>query len=161
MIGSIDCTDWPWENFVELKFVRVITGQILSFYWKRLPPTTYGFGMLFCVSGVNNDMNILRQSPIFNDLKSEKALEVPFVANEVTYKRGCYLTDEIYLEWSVLIKSISNPRSNDHKRIMYKTAHEAARKDVKRAFGVSKRKWKMRRGGGGCDVMADMMRAVT
>nr|GEY21413.1 protein ALP1-like isoform X1 [Tanacetum cinerariifolium] len=93
----------------------------------------------FCVSGVNNDMNVLRQNHIFNDHKSEKALEVTFVATEVTYKRGCYLTDEIYLEWFVLIKFISNPGSIDHKRIMY----EAARKDVKRAFGVSKRKWKV------------------
>ncbi|GKC30041.1 ALP1-like protein [Tanacetum coccineum] len=44
----------------------------------------------------NNDMNVLRQSPIFNDLKFGKALDVPFVANEVTNKRGDYLTDEMY-----------------------------------------------------------------
>ncbi|GKD01513.1 kinase-like domain-containing protein [Tanacetum coccineum] len=34
-------------------------------------------------------------------------------------------------------------RTNDHKRILYKTKHEAARKDVKRAFGVLKQKWKL------------------
>ncbi|GKA59836.1 putative nuclease HARBI1 isoform X2 [Tanacetum coccineum] len=32
-------------------------------------------------------------------------------------------------------------RSNDVKRIRYKQAHEAARKDVERAFGVLKKKW--------------------
>ncbi|GJV72844.1 putative nuclease HARBI1 isoform X2 [Tanacetum coccineum] len=41
----------------------------------------------------------------------------------------------------VLMKSISQPGSNDVKRIRYKQAHEAARKDVERAFGVLKKKW--------------------
>ncbi|GJW50284.1 RNA-directed DNA polymerase, eukaryota [Tanacetum coccineum] len=50
----------------------------------------------FGVSGINNDVNVLRQSPIFNDLKSGKAPDVPFVANNVSYKRGYYLTDGIY-----------------------------------------------------------------
>ncbi|GJV71814.1 ALP1-like protein [Tanacetum coccineum] len=70
-----------------------------------------------------------------------KALEVPFVAHDVTYKWGYYLTDGIYPEWAVLMKSISQPGSNDVKRIRYKQAHEAARKDVERAFGVLKKKW--------------------
>ncbi|GJY44573.1 ALP1-like protein [Tanacetum coccineum] len=92
----------------------------------------------FGVSGMNNDVNVLRQSPIFNDLKSGRAPDVPFVANNVLYKRGYYLTDGIYPQWSVLIKSIKNPGTHDHKRILYKTKHEAARKDVERAFGVLK-----------------------
>ncbi|GJX31222.1 ALP1-like protein [Tanacetum coccineum] len=32
---------------------------------------------------------------------------------------------------------------NDHKRILYKTKHEATRKDVERAFGLLKLKWKL------------------
>ncbi|GJZ43214.1 ALP1-like protein, partial [Tanacetum coccineum] len=63
----------------------------------------------FGVSGMNNDVNVLRQSPLFNDLKSGRASDVPFVANNVPYKRGYYLTDEIYPQLSVLIKSIKNP----------------------------------------------------
>ncbi|GJS14262.1 ALP1-like protein [Tanacetum coccineum] len=97
----------------------------------------------FGVSGMNNDVNVLRQSPIFNYLKSGRAPDVPFVVNNVPYKRGYYLTDGIYPQWSVLIKSIKNPGTNDHKRILYKTKHEAARKDVERAFGVLKQKWKI------------------
>ncbi|GJS46567.1 retrotransposon gag domain, retroviral aspartyl protease [Tanacetum coccineum] len=81
--------------------------------------------------------------PYFESSKSGKALDVPFVANDVTYKRGYYLTNRIYPEWSVLIKSISKPRSNGYKRIMYKNAHEATRKDVERAFDVLKKKWKI------------------
>nr|GEW47967.1 hypothetical protein [Tanacetum cinerariifolium] len=41
----------------------------------------------FDVSEMNNDVNVLRQSLIFNDLKIGKAPDVPFVANDVTYKR--------------------------------------------------------------------------
>ncbi|GKD33524.1 ALP1-like protein, partial [Tanacetum coccineum] len=88
----------------------------------------------------NNDVNVLRQSPVLNDLKVGKAPEVPFVANDVTIKR-IYLTNGIYPEWAVLMKSISQPGSNDVKRIRYKQAHKAARKDVERAFGVLKKKW--------------------
>ncbi|GJU22185.1 ALP1-like protein [Tanacetum coccineum] len=54
---------------------------------------------------MNNDVNVLRQSPLFNDLKSGRAPDVPFVANSIK--------------------------------------HEAARKDVERAFGVLKQKWKI------------------
>ncbi|GJZ22939.1 factor of DNA methylation 1-like protein, partial [Tanacetum coccineum] len=90
---------------------------------------------------MNNDVNVLRKSPLFNDLKTRKAPDVPFVANNVRYKRGYYLPDGIYPQWSVLIRSIKNPGTNDHKRILYK--HEAVRKDVKRAFGVLKKKWKL------------------
>ncbi|GJW06730.1 KAT8 regulatory NSL complex subunit 3 [Tanacetum coccineum] len=45
---------------------------------------------------MNKDVNVLRQSPLFNDLKAGKALDVPFVANNVTYKRGYYPSDKIY-----------------------------------------------------------------
>ncbi|GKA19640.1 putative nuclease HARBI1 [Tanacetum coccineum] len=50
----------------------------------------------FGVSGMNNDVNVLRQSPLFNDLKLGRAPDVPFVANNMPYKRGYYLTDGIY-----------------------------------------------------------------
>ncbi|GJZ24499.1 putative ribonuclease H-like domain-containing protein [Tanacetum coccineum] len=49
------------------------------------------------------------------EIRIGKAPEVPFVANDVTYKWGYYLTDGIYPEWIVLMKSISQPGSNDVK----------------------------------------------
>ncbi|GKB12881.1 ALP1-like protein, partial [Tanacetum coccineum] len=74
---------------------------------------------------------------------AKRAPDVSFVANNVPYKRGYYLTDGIYPQWSVLIKSIKNSDTHDHKRILYKTKHEEARKNVKRVFGVLKQKWKL------------------
>ncbi|GJY63781.1 putative nuclease HARBI1 isoform X2 [Tanacetum coccineum] len=74
-----------------------------------------------------------------------KAPEVPFVANDVTYKHGeiIFTGRDIIHEWDVLMTSFraASLGSNDVKRIRYKQAHEATRKDVERAFDVLKKKW--------------------
>ncbi|GJU56461.1 ALP1-like protein [Tanacetum coccineum] len=70
-----------------------------------------------------------------------KAPEVLFVANDVTYPWGYYLCDGIYPKWVPFVKSVTNLADDDHKRLRYKTMHEATRKDVERAFGVLKKKW--------------------
>ncbi|GJY08493.1 WAT1-related protein isoform X1 [Tanacetum coccineum] len=57
--------------------------------------------------------------------------------NDVLFKSSLFY---MILKWAVLMKSISQPGSNDVMRIRYKQAHEAARKDVERAFGVLKKK---------------------
>ncbi|GJS64147.1 ALP1-like protein isoform X1 [Tanacetum coccineum] len=94
----------------------------------------------FGVAGSNNDINVLYQSPIFNDLKTGRAPEIPFVANGVTYPSGYYLVDGIYPELAPLVKTIPEPADDDHKRILFKQKQESARKDVERAFGVLKKK---------------------
>ncbi|GJT83417.1 ALP1-like protein, partial [Tanacetum coccineum] len=142
MLGSIDCTDWQWANCpvaFKAQFSRGDHGPDPFILLEVIASQDlWIWNAFFAVSGMNNDMNILHQSPLFNDLKSGRALDVPFVVNNVTYKRGYYLPDGIYPQWSVLIKSIKNPGTNDHKRILYKTKHKAARKDVERDFGVLK-----------------------
>ncbi|GJW38872.1 MAK10-like protein [Tanacetum coccineum] len=85
--------------------------------------------------GSNNDINVIRQSHLLNGLKEGKAPKVAFVANDVHYKWGYYLTDGIYPEQSVLIKFISHLGAYATKRIRYKQAHEAARKDMEQALG--------------------------
>ncbi|GJZ57355.1 ALP1-like protein isoform X1 [Tanacetum coccineum] len=72
----------------------------------------------FGVAGSNNDINVLYQSPLFNDLKTGRALKIPFVANSVTYRSGYYLVDGIYPELTRLIKTIPEPSDDDHKRIL-------------------------------------------
>ncbi|GJU19725.1 ALP1-like protein [Tanacetum coccineum] len=70
-----------------------------------------------------------------------KAPEVPFVANGVTYPWGYHLCDGIYQECVPFVKTVTNLADDDYKRLQYKTMHEAARKDVERAFDVLKKKW--------------------
>nr|GEW89494.1 hypothetical protein [Tanacetum cinerariifolium] len=145
MIGSIDCTKWPWAQCPQAYRAQFSRGDSGSEPFILLEAVAsqdlWVWHVFFGVAGSNNDINVLRQSLVLNYLKVGKAPEVPFVAYDVTYKWGYYLTDGIYLEWAVLMKSISQSGSNDVKRIRYKQAHEAARKDVKRAFGVLKKKW--------------------
>ncbi|GJX75171.1 ALP1-like protein [Tanacetum coccineum] len=90
MLRSIDCTDWPWENCpvaFKAQFYRgdhnpdpfILLEAIASndlWIWHAF----------FGVSGMNNDVNVLHQSSIFNDLKSRRAPDVPFVANDMPYK---------------------------------------------------------------------------
>ncbi|XP_023752086.2 uncharacterized protein LOC111900429 [Lactuca sativa] len=112
MLGSVDCMHWSWA----------------------LCPNAWR-------AGANNDINVLDQSPIFNDIYLGKSHDVPFQANRIAYKCGYYLTDGIYLPLSVFVKSFTCP--NDPKRKKFKEAQESARKDVERAFGVLKRHWQV------------------
>nr|GEZ54044.1 hypothetical protein [Tanacetum cinerariifolium] len=50
----------------------------------------------FGAAGSNNNINVLYQSPLFNDLKTNRAPEIPFVTNGVSYPSGYYLVDGIY-----------------------------------------------------------------
>ncbi|GJY81721.1 ALP1-like protein [Tanacetum coccineum] len=95
----------------------------------------------FGVAEANKNINVTQRFPLLNDLKLGKALEVPFVANDLTYPWGYYLCDEIYPEWVPFVKSVTNLSNDDHKRLRYKAMHEVTRKDVERAFGVLKNKW--------------------
>ncbi|GJT09701.1 ALP1-like protein [Tanacetum coccineum] len=119
MIGNIDCTKWPWAQCPQAYHAQFSRGDTGSEPFILLEAVTsqdlWIWHAFFGVACLNNDVNVLRQSPILNDLKVGKAPEVPFEAND--------------------------PGSNDVKQIRYKQAHEAARKDVERAFGVLKKKW--------------------
>ncbi|GKD06785.1 ALP1-like protein isoform X1 [Tanacetum coccineum] len=74
----------------------------------------------FGVAGSNNDINVLYQSTLFNDLKTGRAPEIPFVANGITYSSGYYLVDGIYPKLAPLVKTIPESADDDHKRILYK-----------------------------------------
>nr|GEZ07160.1 hypothetical protein [Tanacetum cinerariifolium] len=90
------------------------------------------------VAGSNNDINVLYLSPLFNDLKTGRAPDIPFVANGVSYPSGYYIVDGIYPKLAPLIKTIPKPADDDHKRILYKQKQESTKKDVERVFGVLK-----------------------
>ncbi|GKE37648.1 ALP1-like protein [Tanacetum coccineum] len=132
--NSIDCTKWSWAQCLQAYRAQFSRGDFGSDPFILLEAAAsqdlWIWHAFFGVAWSNNDVNVLRQSTVLNDLKVGKAPEVPFVANDVNYKWGYYLTDGIYPELAVLMKSISQPGSNDVKRIRYKQAHEAARKDV-------------------------------
>ena len=63
----------------------------------------------FGVAGSNNDLNVLNQSPLFNDVYKGKAPQCPFTVNNVQYKHGYYIADGIYPEWATFVKSFTCP----------------------------------------------------
>nr|GEX36979.1 hypothetical protein [Tanacetum cinerariifolium] len=50
------------------------------------------------IAGANNDINVLDNSPLFDDLFDDLAPVVPYVVNGVEYRNGYYLADGIYPE---------------------------------------------------------------
>nr|GEV37124.1 hypothetical protein [Tanacetum cinerariifolium] len=110
MIGSIDGTKWPWaqcQQAYRAQFNRGDSGSDPFILLEAVASQDlWIWHAFFGVAGSNNDVNVLRQSPVLNDLKVGKTPE---------------------------------PGSNEVKRIRYKQAHEAARKDVERAFVVLKK----------------------
>ena len=95
--------------------------------------------VFFGVAGSNNDINVLNQFSLFNDVLSGKAPVYPFVANNITYKYGYYLTDGIYPEWATFVKTFQYPQGDKRKK--FTKVQELARKNIERAFGVLKARW--------------------
>ncbi|GJX90653.1 putative nuclease HARBI1 [Tanacetum coccineum] len=80
MLGSIDCMHWEWKNC----------------------PIWHAF---FGVAGANNDINVLDNSPLFDDLLDDKAHVAPYVVNGVGFEKGYYLAD--------------GPSTNDSEDLFY------------------------------------------
>nr|GEY44330.1 hypothetical protein [Tanacetum cinerariifolium] len=103
MLGSIDCMHWEWKN--------------CPVAWQ---------------AGANNDINVLDNSPLFDDLLDDLAPAVPYVVNGVEYRNGYYLADGIYPEWASFVKSFMV--ATDPKHTYFKQRQESAWKDVEHAF---------------------------
>nr|GEW37635.1 hypothetical protein [Tanacetum cinerariifolium] len=110
MLESIDCMHWEWKNCLVA--------------WQ---------------ASANNDINVLDNSPLFDDLLDDLAHAVPYVVNGVEYRNGYYLADGIYPEWASFVKSFTV--ATDLKHTYFKQRQESARKDVERTFGVLQGRW--------------------
>jgi hypothetical protein len=59
--------------------------------------------------------------------------------NGHAYNKCYYLADDIYHEWSTLVKTICGPIEEKNKRFVKQ--QEACRKDVEQSFGVLQSRW--------------------
>ncbi|XP_048611448.1 uncharacterized protein LOC106393301 [Brassica napus] len=91
-------------------------------------------GMVGSIDCTLNDLNVLDQSPVFDDILEGRAPRVRYVVNGHQYDLAYYLTDGIYPKWSTFIQSISLPQGG--KAELFSKVQESTRKDVERAFGV-------------------------
>ncbi|XP_057808839.1 protein ALP1-like [Salvia miltiorrhiza] len=142
MLGSLDCMHWGWKN-CPVAWHGAYTigdqGEPTIILEAVASQDLWIWHAFFRVAGSNNDINVLHQSTLFNDVLSGTEAAVHFVANNAHHTRGYYLTDDIYPDWPVFIKSFQFP--NDEKKRMFKLMQEAVRNDVERAFGVLQARW--------------------
>ncbi|GJX54588.1 ALP1-like protein [Tanacetum coccineum] len=107
------------------------------YFWSKRTRIRYIIFEEDTVAGANNDINVLDNSPLFNDLLDDKAPVAPYVVNGVGFEKGYYLA--IYPQWATFVKSFTV--ANDAKHAYFKKRQEGARKDVERAFGVLQGRW--------------------
>ncbi|GKA53202.1 ALP1-like protein [Tanacetum coccineum] len=134
MLGSLDCTDWEW---FDCPYALIMVHFAGSCCVARL----MDMAMLSSVLLGRTTTSTFYINHLYLTIsKPERESEIPFVANDVTYRSGYYLVYGIYPELAPLVKTIPEPSNEDQKRILYKQKLESARKDVEPAFGVLKKK---------------------
>ncbi|GKC47875.1 ALP1-like protein isoform X1 [Tanacetum coccineum] len=89
----------------------------------------------FRVAGANNDINVLDNSPLFDDLLNDTTPVVPYVVNGVGYEKGYYLADGIYPQWATFVKSFTV--ANDAKHAYIKKRQEGAQQRCRTCFWCS------------------------
>ncbi|XP_057811759.1 protein ALP1-like [Salvia miltiorrhiza] len=142
MLGSLDCMHWGWKNCLVAwhgAYTRGDQGEPTIILEVVASQDLWIWHAFLGVAGSNNDINELHQSTLFNDVLSSTEAAVHFAANNAHHTRGYYLTDGIYPDWPVFVKSFQFP--NDEKKRRFKLMQEAVRKDVERAFGVLQARW--------------------
>ncbi|XP_057808851.1 protein ALP1-like [Salvia miltiorrhiza] len=98
----------------------------------------------FGIPGSNNDLNVLNASTLFNDRLRGMGVPITYQVNNSYYTSGYYLTNGIYPNWPVFVKSPTHPTDTKEKR--FKVMQEAARKDIEWAFGVLQARWAIVKG---------------
>ncbi|KAM2414854.1 hypothetical protein ACFX1X_001301 [Malus domestica] len=113
MLGSIDCIHWTWKNcpsawqgaYGDIKGAKsIILEAVASF-------DTWIWHAFFGVPGAQNDLNILAQSPVFNDVLQGKAPKVTYVVNGRRYDGPYYLADGIYSRGAARMFDVESLRS--------------------------------------------------
>nr|XP_043638401.1 protein ALP1-like [Erigeron canadensis] len=144
MIGSIDCMHWPWEMCATAwrgSHTRGDVGRPSLMLQTVASTDLWIWNAYFGQQGSNNDINVFEASPVLEEIIFGLAPTAGFYANNNYYKAGYYLTDGIYPEYSTFVKTFTDPI--DEKRKYFKKKQESTRKDIERAFGVLKKRWKV------------------
>ncbi|XP_021828316.1 uncharacterized protein LOC110768776 [Prunus avium] len=146
VIRSIDCMHWQWKNcptawqgdYGNRKGQKsIILEAIASF-------DTWVWDAFFGVAGSQNDLNVLGQSPVFNDVLRGHSPQITYQINNTVYSGAYYLADGIYPRWTTFVKTIPNPQS--HKQKSFAAFQEGYRKDVEMCFGILQARWAIIRG---------------
>ncbi|KAM2606399.1 hypothetical protein TB2_035085 [Malus domestica] len=86
-----------------------------------------------------NDLNVLAQSPVFDELLQGNSPRCTYTINGTQYEGSYYLADGIYPRWSTFVKTVPHPQTEKEKH--FAKCQEGCRKDVERCFGILQARW--------------------
>nr|GEU31313.1 protein ALP1-like [Tanacetum cinerariifolium] len=117
MLGNIECMHREWKNCPvswqgqygrgDKKYLTIMLEAVAS-------QDLWIWHAFFGVAGANNDINVLDNSPLFDDLLDDKAPVAPNVVNGVGFEKGYYLADGIYPQWATFVKSFTVANDAKH-----------------------------------------------
>ena len=143
MLGSIDCMHWEWKNCSTAWKEQCTTGfkgKNLTMILEAIADyRLWIWHAYFGIARLNNDINVLQSSPLFNEQCMGIGPTISFVANSNQQDMGYYLADGIYARWPVFVNTIKCPI--EEKKIYFAQRQETTRKDVEWAFGVLQDRW--------------------
>ncbi|KAM1796875.1 hypothetical protein ACFX11_037065 [Malus domestica] len=86
-----------------------------------------------------NDLNVLAQSPVFDELLQGNSPRCTYTINGTQYEGSYYLAYGIYPRWSTFVKTVPHPQTEKEKH--FAKCQEGCRKDVERCFGILQARW--------------------
>ncbi|KAE8896831.1 hypothetical protein PF005_g21073 [Phytophthora fragariae] len=136
MFGSLDCTHWTWKDcpvawqgmYQDKDGVRSVIMEAVA------TQNLWIWHSYIGLPSSNNDINVVDRSPFMVNWLKGNAPSHSYTVNDNAYSMCYLLCDGIYPEWSVFVKTISNPSGEKEK--LYAKTQEGMRKDVERCFGV-------------------------
>ncbi|XP_057779446.1 uncharacterized protein LOC130998026 [Salvia miltiorrhiza] len=108
MLGSPYCMHWGWKNCPVAwhgAYTRGDQGEPTIILEAVASQDLWIWHAFFGVAGSNNDINVLHQFTLFDDVLAGHEAAVHFLANNSHHTRGYFLTDGIYPDWPVFVKS--------------------------------------------------------
>ncbi|GJR90869.1 putative nuclease HARBI1 isoform X2 [Tanacetum coccineum] len=122
MLGSIDCMHWEWKNYPvswqgqygrgDKKYSTIMLEDVAS-------QDLWIWHAFYRMAGANNDINVLDNSPLFDDLLDDLAPVVPYVRQESARKDVERAFGVLQGRWGLIQQPARAYEVNTLRRIMY------------------------------------------
>ncbi len=160
-VGSIDCVHVVWHACP-----TALQGQYKSRFkhptlvTEACCDSDLRFSHVFSgLAGTMNDITILRQSPLLHLFQRGAFPRLNFLVNKENFTTPYFYGDGAYPPWPMFLTAPRVPVSEGEKAFTKK--QESARKDIERAFGVLKKRFRVLKVGLNCrnlQVCANIIR---